>query len=175
MSAHTCAAAKAVAPADMGKGSRAVLRVFAFAVAAAVLYGGVGAFSNRMHGSEAMWRAALVQGGASALTTATLSSLIDLMLVWLRKRAHQGHGLGSTRTRRVAVAVGLSAAGLGALVHVGLNCWAATPELFMTVAVPAIGLLAYGPLYALGAQARATAQRRASEPDVPLGGSTPRR
>ncbi len=65
--------------------------MFAFALAAALLYGGVGAFANRAYGDQAMWNAALVQGGAGALTTASLSSLIDLVLVRLRR--HEGIGL----------------------------------------------------------------------------------
>lgn len=131
-------------------------RVLAFALAAALLYGGVGAFANRAHGGDAMWNAALVQGGASALTTASLSALIDLVLARLHRQEGGGDGTGSGPA---PVAVGLLAALLGTLIQVGLHWWVATPELLTTVALPAIALLVYGPLYARAAQARAAGGR----------------
>jgi hypothetical protein len=170
MSAPTPAASGRTAGAGVVANSGPVLRVLAFTLAAALLYGAVGAFANRAHGAAAMWSAALVQGGASALTTASLSSLIDLVLAWPGRHERAGDGLDRGRRLLKPVPVGLFAALLGALVQGGLHWWVATPELLATVALPAIALLVYCPLYARAAEARAVDGRGNPRP-----GPVPRR
>lgn len=158
-----------------------VRRVLAFALAAALLYGAVGAFANRVHGGEAMWSAALVQGGASALTTGALSSLIDLVLAWTRRRQREGGGdghgnaNGRGRTALAPLATGVLVAQAGALSQIGLHAWAGTPEPVATVALPAIGLLVYCPLYARAAAARAAAATGVGPPDTRRTGAATRR
>lgn len=170
MSAPTPAATGGSAGASGAATAGPVLRVLGFALAAALLYGGVGAFANRAHGTETMWNAALVQGGASALTTASLSSLIDLVLAWSGRRGRGGNGIGRGPAWLAPLGVGLSAALLGTLIQVGLHWWAATPELVTTVALPAIALLVYCPLYA-----RAAAGRAATGRGIPPRGPVSRR
>lgn len=153
--------------------SGAPVRVLAFALTAALLYGAVGAFVNRAHGDVAMWNAALVQGGASALTTASLSTLIDLVLVWSRQRTWLGPNGRRLHTWLAPAAVGLLAALLGVSIQAALHWWVATPEPIATVVLPATALLAYCPLYACAAAARAARGQRVVGRDAGSGGQAP--
>ena len=118
-------------------------RVLCLTAGAVLCYGGVAALANHVHGDAAMFRAALVQGASSGITTFGLSTLIERGLALLRRR-----GVGR---RTSAAVVGPAAASLGATLHVAVNAWAGTPGLLATVALPIVALAIYCPLYVAAA------------------------
>lgn len=113
---------------------------------AVLLYGALAASANRVHGDDAMLRAALVQGLSCGVTTFGLSTLIDRgMLSLMRQRC----------TPRCSAAIAaLTAVALGAGLHLAVNVGAGTPELAATVAWPVLALAVYCPLYAAAALKR---------------------
>lgn len=121
-------------------------RVWWLTAGAVLLYGAIAAFANRAHGVGPMQRAALVQGLSCGVTTFGLSTLIDGGVAWMRRSGFQQRTGGAL--------VALSAATLGCALHVAANVWAGTPELLSTVAVPAVALAVYCPLYAAAASRR---------------------
>lgn len=121
-------------------------RAWVLSGGAVLLYGAVAAWVNAAHGGDAAWRAALVQGLSSGVTTFTVALLVDHGLGWC--------AAGHRRTRAVSAGLALLAFAAASLQHLLLNLWSGTPELAATVALPIVAAAVFSAVYAAAAHRR---------------------
>jgi hypothetical protein len=115
---------------------RSMVRVFAVTALGFALYSCWAAFANRAHGLGAAARAGAVQGLSSAVATALVATIIELVIA----------RLGRSWPAVLAAAVGASS--LAAAMHVTLHLLAGTRALLTTVSVPILVGLVYSLTYA---------------------------
>lgn len=118
-----------------GRG-RSLARVLAVTAAGFTVYAAWAAFANRAHGPGAAARAGLVQGLSSAIATAVVATIIEVVIA----------RLGRSWPAVIAAAVGASF--LAAAMHVTLHLLAGTQALLATVSVPILVGFAYSLTYA---------------------------
>ncbi len=116
--------------------SRAGLRLALMVMAAACIYGSWAFFANLGHGGSAARWAALTQGASSGTTTLVIGTVIEVLYAALRPSRY-----------RALLATGTSAS-LTALVHLGVNLAAGTPEIARTILPSVVIGYAFAAFYA---------------------------
>lgn len=145
----------------MSERRASIRRIVILSVAAFFVYGAWAAFANREHGTAVVVRTFFVQGSSSAISTATVSSAIEVLWRWF----------GGARWAVFAAA--LSASLVAACLHSTLHALARTPNLLAAVALPTCMGLVFGLAYALTLsrrmRARADAEGRVASKSSTLG------
>lgn len=118
-------------------------RIVVLSVVAFFVYGAWAAFANREHGAHVALRAFLVQGSSSAISTASISSAIELLWGWF----------GGARWAVFAAAIAASV--VAACFHSTFHALAHTPNILAAIALPTFMGLVFGLAYAV-ALARGT-------------------
>lgn len=112
-------------------------RIVVLSAVAFFVYGAWAAFVNREHGTHVALRAFFVQGISSAISTASISSVIELLWGWL----------GGGRWAVFAAAVAASV--VAACFHSTFHALAHTPNLVAAIAFPTFMALVFGLAYAV--------------------------
>ena len=117
--------------------SKPIARVAMLSAIAFVVYGAWAAFANREYASSVIVRAFVVQGVSSALSTASISSVIELF--WQRL----GGGKHSVFVAATAACL------VAAAFHATLHLIGGTPNVAAAIAVPTLMGFVFGLAYAL--------------------------
>jgi hypothetical protein len=133
-------------------------RVLLFTALAFGIYGSWALWANVGHGWDVGLRAGLVQGCSSGLVTFSMSTCVELVHGALWRR---GFGAGA------AVLAALAAVAMSALLHIGLNTVAGTPEVARTVAFPIAAGVAYSAAYAYAQHRRMRSAPAGAAPVAP--------
>lgn len=118
-------------------GGSSLRRIVALSVFAFVVYGAWAAFANREHGVPIALRSFGVQGCSSAISTAGISGVVELLWRWL----------GGARWAVFPAAIAGTL--VAACMHTTFHVLARTPNILAAISLPTFMGLVFGLAYAV--------------------------